>query len=147
MMGQTLIAVNPYHHLEIYGDKFIRKYRALASTSDKGLPHIYEIARQAENRLKEDFRNQAVLITGESGAGKTESLKYLVEYLCYEPERHARDINEKIIACSPIMEAFGNAATNRNSNSSRFGKFIKLSYSYQHKAMKLVGAQIENYLL
>jgi len=83
LMGQTLIAVNPYHHLEIYGDGFIRKYRNLPRTSDKGVPHVYEIARQAESSLKEDLRSQAILITGESGAGKTETLKYLVEYLCY----------------------------------------------------------------
>lgn len=147
LMGQTLVAVNPYQLLKIYGEQFVQKYRALTGSTSRGLPHVYEIARQAENSLSEDLRNQAVLITGESGAGKTETLKYLVEYLCYESDKSAVGINERIIACNPIMEAFGNAATSRNSNSSRFGKFIKLSYSYHHKQLKLMGAEIENYLL
>lgn len=140
LMGQTLIAVNPYHSMKIYGEAHINSYRARKGPADKGVPHAYEIARQAELSLKENLRNQAVLITGESGAGKTETLKYLVEYLCFEHELHSPDINEKIIACNPILEAFGNASTSRNSNSSRFGKFIKLYYSLQNRQMKLVGA-------
>jgi myosin heavy subunit len=78
-LGQTLIAVNPFHRLPIYGKETLQHFKALDSKiMGKSTPHIYEIARQAENLIRQTQTSQGVLITGESGAGKTETLKYLV---------------------------------------------------------------------
>eukprot|EP00795_Rhopilema_esculentum_P013516 gene13516-4397_t len=100
-IGDILIAVNPFKHLEIYNEKVARQYQAL---NDKRLrPHVYQVARSAHLAVLHKNKNQCCVISGESGAGKT---------------------------VNPLMEAFGNAATNINENSSRFGKFLELSFTH-----------------
>jgi myosin heavy subunit len=140
-VGSTLVSLNPFQRLDIYGKHHINAHKAAQHNARQ--PHIYETGQLAEASLRSSCRNQGILITGESGAGKTEALKYLIEYLCYEPQGRSLDINDRIIDCNPILEAFGNAKTSRNSNSSRFGKYIKIYYSGKH----VCGASIDSYLL
>ena len=160
-----LIAVNPYHWLPIYGDDQVQKARETALKDRANEPHIYTIAEQAYSQMKLNQSNQSILITGESGAGKTENTKKVLHYLASratlsssllsasnphlprsegDSSQCNATIDERILLLNPILEAFGNARTIRNNNSSRFGKFIKLSFD---KAGCLVGAYLEQYLL
>ncbi len=129
--GDILISINPFKKIDIYNStKF-------ANILD---PHIYSIAEKAYNDV--NLRNQSILVSGESGSGKTENTKYLLKYLCNNYADND-NIASKIINSNYIIELFGNAKTIRNTNSSRFGKFIKLYLNED----KIVGANIENYLL
>ena len=131
--GPILLAINPYKTLNIYG----REYTKL---EDKNEPHIYQTASRAYKQMVESGMDQSVLISGESGAGKTVSTKFVMNYLT----EGGGDICGRILQSNPILEAFGNASTLRNKNSSRFGKFIKLWYN---KNSEIVGASIKTYLL
>lgn len=88
--------------------------------------------------------SQSVIVSGESGAGKTETTKYLLKYLCHSMSAVAKSIDRKILAANPILEAFGNAKTTRNNNSSRFSKFVELHYDSEYK---VIGGHISHYLL
>lgn len=129
--GDILISINPFKKIDIYNS--IKSANILD-------PHIYSIAEKAYNDI--NLRNQSILVSGESGSGKTENTKYILKYLCNNYADND-NIASKIINSNYIIELFGNAKTIRNTNSSRFGKFIKLYLTED----KIVGANIENYLL
>jgi myosin heavy subunit len=120
-----LVAINPYRSLPIYSSEIIRSYRR--KRRGELPPHIYAIADNAFNDMIHDRRDQSILITGESGAGKTESTKIVIQYLasiaCNGSNGFMTSENrleEQILQANPILESFGNAQTIRNNNSSRF---------------------------
>ena len=136
--GPILLAVNPFKATNLYNNELRDLYRS----NDKTLPpHVYSIAQSAYTSMCEGS-NQSILVSGESGAGKTQSTKIMMNYLA-NIAGSSNDCIQRVLQCNPILEAFGNAKTIRNDNSSRFGKYIKLLF----KNTKLVGAQIDTYLL
>ena len=111
---------------------------------NKKKPHIYSIAESALNDLKNGNSSQiSILISGESGAGKTENAKYLMKYFSHYG-KSKNLIEDKILASNPILESFGNAKTTQNDNSSRFGKYIKIYFDYSNN---ILGAEIQTFLL
>eukprot|EP00759_Apiculatamorpha_spiralis_P045913 PhF_6_TR42655/c0_g1_i1/m.64247 len=154
-MGDMIISVNPFEMLQCNLEKAMKERIAAGVAVNVNVPHCWEIAHTAFQRIVVNDRgNQSILISGESGAGKTETAKTLMTYLGALAASHgcnpaqmemANKVNAKLRATNPILEAFGNAKTVRNDNSSRFGKYIKL---YFHAASgAIVGAQMETYLL
>ena len=137
--GRILIAVNPFKNLNLFTADIISKYR---QHSDIFSPHIYQIADQAFKHLNKQHKNQTILVSGESGAGKTYSVRNIIKYLT-TCSNNTSNIEAKIVESNPILEAFGNAKTLRNDNSSRFGKFIKV----QIQNNSIVGCKIDTYLL
>ena len=136
--GNILISVNPFKNLDLYSNESMEIYK----TGELSFPHIYQIANNSFNLSD---KNQTILISGESGAGKTHATRSLMKYFAYISNKTSTiNIEEKVIQSNPILEAFGNAKTIRNDNSSRFGKFIKLEFNDNNV---LSGAQIETYLL
>ncbi|CDO73933.1 hypothetical protein BN946_scf185016.g90 [Trametes cinnabarina] len=197
--GLFLVAINPYQPLPLYSDAIVHQYRG--KRRDENPPHIFAIAERAWVNMGEERENQSILITGESGAGKTESTKKVIQYLAaiatdahapitpshsqspslagaasFSPaviptvglprsssfRKHAKGtsvsgsafsltakdrlglLERQILQANPILEAFGNAQTQRNNNSSRFGKFIRISFSPDGS---IAGANIDWYLL
>ncbi|TMW43261.1 hypothetical protein DOY81_011659, partial [Sarcophaga bullata] len=114
--GSMLVAINPYQILPIYTNKEITEYRG-KKINDLP-PHIFAISDNAFQEMNRDKTNQCIVISGESGAGKTESTKLILQYLAAISGKHSW-IEQQIIEANPIMEAFGNAKTVRNDNSSR----------------------------
>lgn len=138
-----MIAVNPYREIkDLYSSTTINKYngRSLGELP----PHVYAIADKAIRDMRVLKSSQSIIVSGESGAGKTESTKYLLKYLCYSSNDSSGPIESKILDANPILEAFGNAKTTRNNNSSRFGKFIEVHYDGKSQ---VVGGYISHYLL
>lgn len=194
--GLFLVAINPYQHLPLYSDAIVQQYRG--KRRDENPPHIFEVAERAWVNMGDERENQSILITGESGAGKTESTKKVIQYLAAiaadahpppptTPSRtHSRSatlasssiltsmptglgrkkghsssnsisatphltakgrlglLERQILEANPILEAFGNAQTQRNNNSSRFGKFVRIMFSPDGS---IAGANIDWYLL
>ncbi|KAJ7621122.1 P-loop containing nucleoside triphosphate hydrolase protein [Roridomyces roridus] len=188
--GLFLIAINPYQSLPLYSDSIIQQYRN--KRRDENPPHIFAVAERAWVNMGEERENQSILITGESGAGKTESTKKVIQYLAaiatdVHPS-HSRSptigssssiaalprsdsfrrghtvspsissgsgsqltargrlglLERQILQANPILEAFGNAQTQRNNNSSRFGKFVRITFAPDGS---IAGANIDWYLL
>ena len=159
--GLFLVAINPYCNIKLYTPEFITLYHGSAKEENK--PHIFAIAEEAYQNLLTERINQSVLVTGESGAGKTENTKKILQYLAAVTSRDDKELADaatstlvsntttttdsfemKILQSNPILESFGNAQTVRNNNSSRFGKFIKIEFDERGK---INGAHIEWYLL
>ncbi|KAG9003013.1 hypothetical protein FRB94_001636 [Tulasnella sp. JGI-2019a] len=193
--GLFLVAINPYTHLPLYTDAVIAQYRG--KRRDENPPHIFSIAERAWVNMQEERENQSILITGESGAGKTENTKKVIQYLAAIASdssssglSHSRSssmaslpsngsmpsmptvglprsssfkrthraiaqnststrstlglLERQILQANPILEAFGNAQTQRNNNSSRFGKFIRIAFASDGS---IAGANIDWYLL
>ncbi|OLY83524.1 Myosin-11 [Smittium mucronatum] len=146
--GPFLVAVNPYYNLPIYGPDIISAYKS--KRRDELPPHIYSIADASYQALLHSRENQSILITGESGAGKTENTKKVIQYLTAvaSPSTNQKNLGnsleKQILSTNPILESFGNAQTIRNNNSSRFGKFIRIEFNL---AGCISGANIEWYLL
>eukprot|EP01137_Pigoraptor_chileana_P023532 Opistho-2@89964 len=140
-IGSILAAVNPYKKLDIYGKEVLTSYNK--KVIGELPPHIYAIANEAYYSMWKMRQNQCVLISGESGAGKTESTKFILKYLSNLSS--GPSVTEKqILESSPIMEAFGNAKTVYNNNSSRFGKFIAVAFS---EAGHIEGAKMTDCIL
>ncbi|KAL3989236.1 Myosin head (motor domain) family protein [Acanthocheilonema viteae] len=140
-VGSVLIAVNPNTSLPIYSMEQIRLYRN--RRIGELPPHIFAIANSAYYNMKSSNRDQCIFISGESGSGKTESAKLVIQFLATISGQHSW-VEQQVLEASPIMEAFGNAKTVRNNNSSRFGRNIDL-YFTSNGAIE--GARIEHYLL
>ncbi|XWS52002.1 hypothetical protein CRYUN_Cryun11dG0030300 [Craigia yunnanensis] len=133
--GPVLIAVNPFKDVQIYGKDFVTYYRQKATDS----PHVFAIADTAYNEMMNDGVNQSIIISGESGAGKTETAKVAMQYLAALGGGNG-GIECEIIQTNCILEAFGNAKTSRNDNSSRFGKLIEIHFT---TFGKISGAKIQ----
>ncbi|XP_036886159.1 unconventional myosin-Ia [Sturnira hondurensis] len=143
-IGSVLVSVNPYQQLPIYGPEFIDKYRD--STFYELKPHIYALANTAYQSLRSRDQDQCILITGESGAGKTEASKLVMSYVaavCGKGEQ-VNSVKEQLLQSNPVLEAFGNAKTIRNNNSSRFGKYMDIEFDFKGSPL---GGVITNYLL
>ncbi|KNZ77855.1 Myosin-11 [Termitomyces sp. J132] len=170
--GLFLVAINPYQNLPLYTDGIIQQYRN--KRRDENPPHIFAVAERAWVNMGEERENQSILITGESGAGKTESTKKVIQYLAAiatdahlpTTTSHSRSptlgisqsltgtslnskgrlglLERQILQANPILEAFGNAQTQRNNNSSRFGKFVRITFAPDGS---IAGANIDWYLL
>ncbi|CAH0489064.1 unnamed protein product [Peronospora farinosa] len=162
LTGEILLAINPFQNLGIYTDKIMRKYvrngdkRALGQEVPDMPPHVYSIADKAYRSLMNPIghsahggaANQSILVSGESGAGKTETTKFVMNYLAtisqHKDTSADSNVMQQVLSSNPILESFGNARTIRNDNSSRFGKFIKMEFSLEGS---LIGASIQTYLL
>ncbi|XP_068084788.1 myosin-VIIa [Anabrus simplex] len=139
--GSILVAVNPYQVLPIYTGKELEAYRN--HKMGELPPHIFAIGDNSFTDMKRFKHNQCIVISGESGAGKTESTKLILQYLAAISGKHSW-IEQQILEANPVLEAFGNAKTVRNDNSSRFGKYININFDEENV---IEGAQIEQYLL
>jgi myosin heavy subunit len=141
--GLFLVVVNPYKRLPIYTPQMIDIYRG--RPRDKVAPHIFAISDGAYRAMLQQRQNQSMLITGESGAGKTENTKKVIQYLTAIAGRaEGGTLEQQMLEFNPILEAFGNAKTNKNNNSSRFGKFIELQFN---AGGQIAGAHTNIYLL
>jgi len=141
--GLFCVVINPYRLFPIYHPVVIEYYRG--KRRNEVPPHVYAIADGAYRSMLGDRMNQSILITGESGAGKTENTKKVIQYLAAIAGRvGGGKLEEQIIQANPILESFGNAKTIRNNNSSRFGKFIEIQFN---QAGFICGASISSYLL
>ncbi|KAM5131245.1 uncharacterized protein MYH16 [Callospermophilus lateralis] len=146
--GLFCVTVNPYRWLPIYGARVANMYKGKKRTEMP--PHLFSISDNAYHDMLMDRENQSMLITGESGAGKTENTKKVIQYFANiggtgkQSSDKKGSLEDQIIQANPVLEAFGNAKTTRNNNSSRFGKFIRIHFG---TTGKLAGADIESYLL
>lgn len=141
-MGDILIAVNPFKEIGVYGDKESRLHRGMVKSENP--PHIFAMADNAYHCMLHQKQQQCIVISGESGAGKTESANFLLKQLVTLGKAPNRNLEDKILQVNPIMESFGNAKTGINDNSSRFGKYLELTYT---RLGKITGAKISVYLL
>ncbi|XP_042328381.1 unconventional myosin-Va isoform X4 [Sceloporus undulatus] len=141
--GIVLVAINPYEQLPIYGEDIINAYSG-QNMGDMD-PHIFAVAEEAYKQMARDERNQSIIVSGESGAGKTVSAKYAMRYFAtVSGSASEANVEEKVLASNPIMESIGNAKTTRNDNSSRFGKYIEIGFD---KRYRITGANMRTYLL
>ncbi|WOL13268.1 hypothetical protein Cni_G22037 [Canna indica] len=145
--GSILIAVNPFRRLpHLYDSHMMEQYKG-APLGELN-PHPFAVADSAYRQMINEGISQSILVSGESGAGKTESTKMLMRYLAYMGGRavasEGRTVEQQVLQSNPVLEAFGNAKTVRNNNSSRFGKFVELQFD---KSGKISGAAIRTYLL
>ncbi|KAI7743728.1 hypothetical protein M8C21_011581 [Ambrosia artemisiifolia] len=136
--GPVLVAINPFKTIPLYGDDYIEAYKRKEIDS----PHVYAIADTAIREMVRDEVSQSIVISGESGAGKTETAKIAMQYLA--AVRGGSGIEYEILKTNPILEGFGNAKTSRNDNSSRFGKLIEIHFS---EIGRISGASIQTFLL
>jgi myosin protein heavy chain len=142
--GLFCVALNPYKRIPIYTDEMIEHY--IGKRKDEVPPHVFAMADNAYRAMMQDRKNQSMLITGESGAGKTENTKKVIQYLASIAGRSGAEgqLEKQLLQANPLLEALGNAKTNKNNNSSRFGKFIKITFD---KSGFISGASIVVYLL
>uniref|UniRef100_A0A5G2QYU9 Myosin heavy chain 3 n=1 Tax=Sus scrofa TaxID=9823 RepID=A0A5G2QYU9_PIG len=150
--GLFCVTVNPYKWLPVYNPEVVEGYRG--KKRQEAPPHIFSISDNAYQFMLTDRENQSILITGESGAGKTVNTKRVIQYFATiaatgdlakkKDSKMKGTLEDQIISANPLLEAFGNAKTVRNDNSSRFGKFIRIHFG---TTGKLASADIETYLL
>ncbi|MEQ2220641.1 Myosin-9 [Ilyodon furcidens] len=152
--GLFCVVINPYKYLPIYSEEIVNMYRG--KKRHEMPPHIYAITDTAYRSMVQDREDQSILCTGESGAGKTENTKKVIQYLAHvaSSSKSKKDqgsavfshgeLEKQLLQANPILEAFGNAKTVKNDNSSRFGKFIRINFDVNGY---IVGANIETYLL
>ena len=152
-IGPIVVALNPFNYeIPWYKDDVMPQYLSEGIEIERNLPHSWAVAHNTYWEMKENHFNQTILISGESGAGKTEAAKIVVKYLgalstlhgTKEQQEACALVNTKLLAASPILEAFGNAKTVRNDNSSRFGKFMKIQFD---RDGFLIGSFATKYLL
>uniref|UniRef100_A0A8U7MVJ6 Myosin-9 n=1 Tax=Corvus moneduloides TaxID=1196302 RepID=A0A8U7MVJ6_CORMO len=148
--GLFCVVINPYKNLPIYSEEIVEMYKG--KKRHEMPPHIYAITDTAYRSMMQDREDQSILCTGESGAGKTENTKKVIQYLAHVASSHklglaiacTGELERQLLQANPILEAFGNAKTVKNDNSSRFGKFIRINFDVNGY---IVGANIETYLL
>uniref|UniRef100_A0A1L8E5N4 Putative myosin class i heavy chain n=1 Tax=Nyssomyia neivai TaxID=330878 RepID=A0A1L8E5N4_9DIPT len=151
--GLFCVVVNPYKKLPIYTEKIMERYKGIKRHEVP--PHVFAITDTAYRSMLQDREDQSILCTGESGAGKTENTKKVIQYLAYvaaskpkgsgpSPALIIGELEQQLLQANPILEAFGNAKTVKNDNSSRFGKFIRINFD---ASGYISGANIETYLL
>ncbi|KAF4974726.1 hypothetical protein FZEAL_8396 [Fusarium zealandicum] len=145
-IGHVLVSVNPFRDLGIYTDQVLDSYRGKNRLEMP--PHVFAIAESTYYNMKAYSDNQCVIISGESGAGKTEAAKRIMQYIANVSgggeTGDIKQIKDMVLATNPLLESFGNAKTLRNNNSSRFGKYLQIHFNTQGEP---VGADITNYLL
>ncbi|KAI9309380.1 P-loop containing nucleoside triphosphate hydrolase protein [Cunninghamella echinulata] len=151
--GIVLIAVNPFDRVALYDPDIVQQYSGKRRGELE--PHLFAIAEDAYRCMIREQTNQTIVVSGESGAGKTVSAKYIMRYFATADDQDSTgkkkktdgsmtEVEEQILATNPIMEAFGNAKTTRNDNSSRFGKYIEIQFD---DGANIIGAKIRTYLL
>ncbi|XP_056436464.1 unconventional myosin-Ib isoform X4 [Gadus chalcogrammus] len=143
-IGSVVISMNPYRSLPIFTPEKVEEYRN--RNFYELSPHIYALADEAYRSLRDQDKDQCILITGESGAGKTEASKLVMSYVaavCGKGQE-VNKVKEQLLQSNPVLEAFGNAKTVRNDNSSRFGKYMDIEFDFKGDP---VGGVISNYLL
>ncbi|MGH0177060.1 UNVERIFIED_CONTAM: hypothetical protein FKN15_074205 [Acipenser sinensis] len=141
--GIILVAINPYEQLPIYGEDVIDAYSG-QNMADMD-PHIFSVAEEAYRQMAREEQNQSIIISGESGAGKTVSAKFTMRYFAaVGGSARKTSVEERVLESNPIMEAIGNAKTTRNDNSSRFGKYIEIGFG---RKGDIIGANMRTYLL
>uniref|UniRef100_A0A8B9TBH6 Myosin VC n=1 Tax=Anas platyrhynchos TaxID=8839 RepID=A0A8B9TBH6_ANAPL len=141
--GIILVAINPYKQLPIYGDAIIHAYSG-QNMGDMD-PHIFAVAEEAYKQMARNNKNQSIIVSGESGAGKTVSARYTMRYFATVSKSTSNaHVEDKVLASNPITEAVGNAKTTRNDNSSRFGKYTEISFDQSYR---IIGANMRTYLL
>ncbi|KAG2382959.1 hypothetical protein C9374_004926 [Naegleria lovaniensis] len=142
--GLFLVAVNPYKNLPIYTDEVIKKHQG--KRREDAEPHVFTVSDVAYRQMLQNQLNQSMLVTGESGAGKTENTKKIIQYLTSTAgsSHGAGKLEQQLLQTNPLLEAFGNAKTIRNNNSSRFGKFIEVDFNVSGY---IAGTKIQHYLL
>uniref|UniRef100_A0A668B040 non-specific serine/threonine protein kinase n=1 Tax=Myripristis murdjan TaxID=586833 RepID=A0A668B040_9TELE len=141
-VGDILIALNPFQNLSIYSPQFSKLYHGVKRADNP--PHIFATADAAYQGMVTFCKDQCIIISGESGAGKTESAHLIVQHLTFLGKANNRTLREKILQVNPLVEAFGNACTAINDNSSRFGKYLEMKFTPTGAVM---GAKISEYLL
>ncbi|XP_074652154.1 unconventional myosin-Ia-like [Tubulanus polymorphus] len=143
-IGNVVVSLNPYKKLNLYTPELINEYRG--RNIYELPPHIYALADQAYRSMRDQNLDQCVIVTGESGSGKTEASKIIMQYVAAVSGK-GQDIDkvkEQLLQSNPVLEAFGNAKTNRNDNSSRFGKYMDIEFDFKGDP---IGGLITNYLL
>ncbi|XP_026074257.1 unconventional myosin-Ib-like isoform X5 [Carassius auratus] len=143
-IGSVVISMNPYKSLPIYTAEKVEEYRN--RNFYELSPHIYALADESYRSLRDQDKDQCILITGESGAGKTEASKFVMSYVaavCGKGQE-VNKVKEQLLQSNPVLEAFGNAKTVRNDNSSRFGKYMDIEFDFKGDPL---GGVISNYLL
>ncbi|XP_034418132.1 unconventional myosin-Ib isoform X5 [Cyclopterus lumpus] len=143
-IGSVVISMNPYRSLPIFNPDKVEEYRN--RNFYELSPHIYALADEAYRSLRDQDKDQCILITGESGAGKTEASKLVMSYVaavCGKGQE-VNKVKEQLLQSNPVLEAFGNAKTVRNDNSSRFGKYMDIEFDFKGDPL---GGVISNYLL
>uniref|UniRef100_A0A3Q4MZN1 Myosin Ic, paralog a n=1 Tax=Neolamprologus brichardi TaxID=32507 RepID=A0A3Q4MZN1_NEOBR len=143
-IGSVLVSMNPYKELEIYSKQQMDRYRGVSFYEIS--PHIYALSDNTYRAMRTERKDQCILISGESGAGKTEASKKILLYYavtCPTNDRMAA-LGDRLLQSNPVLEAFGNAKTLRNDNSSRFGKYMDVQFDFRGAP---VGGHILNYLL
>jgi myosin heavy subunit len=142
-IGTILVAMNPFKRIDTYGPAVVARYSAVSAGEDSE-PHAFQIASAAYRGVRQEQRDQSIIISGESGAGKTEATKHCLGFFAEAAGSSGGNMQDKLIKANPVLEAFGNAKTVRNNNSSRFGKLMEVHFNAR---AQICGCRIISYLL